>query len=149
VKLEFEWSSQSRDGNASSVELELDGGCCLLLPPPRRCVLRYCPMQSPRRSPRISAESPKRQSPRFSGQNAVSKKISAGKGRASTGALRADKENEPIVSPRAKKTKTVRRAYSVGGELLRKTAVEKDNTISSVPSRRNVVSAESAIRSDS
>lgn len=94
-------------------------------------------MQSPRRSPRISAESSKKQSP---SRKTTSLTGSSGKARASTGALKADKENDPNVSPAARRAKTVRRAYSVGGEMLKKAVIVKDNTLSAVPSRRNVVS---------
>lgn len=93
---------------------------------------------SPRRSPRISLDSPRRQSPRIQEKQAANLSV---KGRSSTGGLKVDKENKsPNGSPIAKKAKVARRAYSVGGERLRKVVPEKDNTISIVPSRRNVVS---------
>ncbi|UZJ51430.1 hypothetical protein CBS101457_000750 [Exobasidium rhododendri] len=95
-------------------------------------------MQSPRRSPRISAESAKRQSPRVANKEAVNATSRIPVSRRSTGGLKAGQDNDPTTTPSKNKGKTSRRAQSVGGDRSQRVAREVDDTISVVPSRRNV-----------
>lgn len=106
------------------------------------CLFPRTTMQSPRRSARISAESsPRRQSPRILEKRALNgdSDVVVGKARASTGGLVAGKENEVVVSPTDGRGKPGRRAHSMGGDRRPRRLAERDNTVSGVPSRRNVV----------
>lgn len=100
-------------------------------------------IHSPRRSPRLSdTTSPNRQSPRtIAQQKNAAAAARGGKSRSSIGtSIAARGSGDASLSPtNGKGNAKARRAHSLGGERLRKAESEKNNTLSIVPSRRNVV----------
>lgn len=96
-------------------------------------------IHSPRRSPRISDQGSKRQSPRLSARQSTGSSANGNKEAPSARVAGEDARLSPTDG--RGKGPAARRAYSLGGDYLKKaqSGKDNDNTLSIVPSRRNVV----------